>query len=280
MKALPLASIVSLLLLAGSNLPLSAAGLPSGNLQVQVSDPTNHVWDVTTIAELQSPEIEMSDNDVLISFSAPFTQSGAGKLSGAGPTEIAVESPIFTGPVEGRYVANGGVTGAKGIAKLMLVTAAKGPAMIQGKAQTIVTTVGLKMTLNSLTESATGVYLATALATGHGVAKDAGPITFPWADATTAMGSGGWTLDLALTNDAIKKVGGTATVSLSTGRTLGFSAKGTYNPKNGSTVLVLAGDVPSKGSSLRVTLTSTNTVLLKGKLTGQTINAVSAIAPN
>ncbi len=280
MKTSLIATAACFLIVAGSNLSLSAAGLPVGNLQVQISDPTNHVWDATRIGELQSPEVRISDSEVFVAFSAPFTQNGAGKLTGAGATEMTVHSPIFDGAVQGAYVANGSITAAKGIAKLTLISAAKGPAMIEGKAQTLLATAGVKITLNSLTESASGVYLVTALATGHGAVKESGPLTFPWPDAITAMGSGAWTLSLALTNDAVKKVGGTATVNLSTGHSLGFTAKGTYNAKNGSTLLVLAGDTPSKGSSLKVTLTSTNTAVLKGKLSGQTVNAFGALAPN
>ncbi len=32
---------------------LAAAGIPSGSMQINVTGPTNHIWDVSSIDELQ-----------------------------------------------------------------------------------------------------------------------------------------------------------------------------------------------------------------------------------
>ncbi len=84
---------------------------------------------------------------------------------------------------------------------------------------------------------------------------------------------------MSLTNDTIKKVGGTASVELSSGRRLGFTVKGVYTAKTDRTALVFAPDLESKGSVLKVTLTGSN-ALVQGKLIGQAIKSVSTVGPD
>ncbi len=272
--------LAGLLMLGSALFPhLAPAAIPSGEWQVEISDATNHVWDVSLIAPLQSPDFEFSDGTI-VAFHAPFSQNGSGKLAGAGPTDIEVTSDILNGTVAGEYVAKGTITGAKGIARLTFSSTAKGQAMIEGNLHAISATSAVKVTVDSLTQTPTGTYTSTAAAAGYGSLKETGDIDITWGDVTGAMGDGSWILHLSLTNDAIKKVGGTATVDLSGGRTLGFTAKGTYNAKTDSTLLVLAADADSKGSSLKVTWSANNSAVLQGKLTGQTVKAVGTIEPD
>jgi hypothetical protein len=138
----------------------------------------------------------------------------------------------------------------------------------------------VKAAIDSTTQTAFGVYAATATAAGYGALKDAGEVDFAWDDVIAAMGDGTWILHLSLTNDAVKKVGGIAAVDLSGGRTLGFTVKGTYNAKTDGTILVLTADADSKGSSLKVTLNANGAAALQGKLTGQAIKAVGTLEPD
>ena len=62
---------------------------------------------------------------------------------------------------------------------------------------------------------------------------------------------------------------------ISGGGRLGFSAKGTYNAKTDSTLLILTAEADSKGSSLKVTWRGDGTAALQGKLTGQAIKAAA-----
>ena len=68
--------------------------------------------------------------------------------------------------------------------------------------------------------------------------KEVGNIDFTWGEAVAAMGDGTWTLQLQLTNDAIKKVGGSATVLLSSDSSLTFFVKGVCKPRTDISVLV------------------------------------------
>jgi hypothetical protein len=256
------------------------AAIPSGEWQVEISDPTNRVWDVTHIAPLQSPVVEFFDDDTVVSFDAPFTQNGSGKLAGAGATDIEVTSSIVNGTLPGEYVAKGTITGAKGMARLTFSSSVKGNAMIEGRLRAIASSFAVKVALDSLTESPVGTYTSTASAAGYGSLNESGNVDISWQDVVAAMGDGSWTLHLSLTNDAVKKVGGTAVVDLSGGRTLGFTVKGNYNAKTDGTILVLTADAESKGSSLKVALTGNGAAALQGKLTGQTIKAIGTLEPD
>src|SRR5262245_53416290 len=108
---------------------LAHAGIPSGPLQIQVTDPTNHLWDATSIPDLQNLELEISDENADIEFAAPFTQTGTGKLTGTGLTQMDVSSPIFVGTVtDAVYKATGALTSSKGVARLRFTGTAKGSA--------------------------------------------------------------------------------------------------------------------------------------------------------
>jgi hypothetical protein len=220
------------------------------------------------------------DEDTIVAFEAPFSQNGSGKLVGAGATDIEVASPILTGSVAGEYVTRGKVSSAKGIARLTFSSSVKGSTIILGQVRTVSSSFVVKAALDSLTQTTTGSYAATATAAGYGTLKDSGPVDFAWDDVVAAMGEGAWTLHMNLTNDMVKRVGGTATVVISGGRTLGFTGKGTYNVKTDSTLLILTADADSKGSSLKVRLSGSGSAVLQGKLTGQTIKAVGTLEPD
>ena len=258
----------------------SGAGIPSGPWKFSISDVTNHVWDVTGIQELQTPLLEFTDDDVTTTFNAPYAQNGSGKLAGAGVTQIDVESSIYTGPVQGTYAARGSITAAKGIARLTITSSAKGTAQIGGGSHVISSSATVKAAINSVTQSINGTYTSAAAASGYGAVHDAGLLNVSWTNVLASMGDGGWTLHLNVTNDAVKTVGGTATVALSSSSTLTFVVKGKYNAKTDSTLLILSADPASKGSSLKVNWAGTGGATLQGKLTGQTIKTSAIAVPD
>ena len=255
----------------------SGAAIPSGSWKLEISDVTNHVWDVTGIQELQTPLLEFTDDDVTVRFDAPFGQNGSGKLAGAGIAQIDVDSSIYAGLVQGTYVARGSITAAKGIARLTITSSAKGTAQIGGGPHVVSSFATVKAAIDSVSHSVNGTYTSAAAASGYGAVHDAGLLNVSWTNVLASMGDGRWTLHLNVTNDAVKTVGGTATVALSSGSTLTFAVKGKYNAKTDSTLLILSADAASKGSSLKVNWAASGAATLQGKLTGQTIKT-SAIA--
>lgn len=250
----------------------ATAGIPSGMLQINVTGPTNHIWDASSIAELQHLDFEISDENTEISFPAPFVQTGAGKLVGTGLTQLEVASPIFIGTItDAVYKASGSVTSSKGIARLTFAGSAKGPAEFAGKIRVLTGTLAVKVAIDSLLESAAGVYTSTGAASGYGSIKETGTLDFTWTDVLNSMGNGAWSLEMQLTNDGVKKIGGTARVTLSSGAQFDFTVKGAYKPKTDTSLLVLTGFAGSKGSSLKINLTGSTISALQGKVSGQAI---------
>lgn len=252
---------------------LCVAAIPAGALQIEVTDPTNHIWDASSIDELQHLDFGVESESIDISYAAPFTQTGAGKLVGEGLTDLEIAAPIFVGTInDAAYKVSGTVTSSKGVARVTFTGMAKGPALIEGKARVLAGTLAVKVTIDSILESSSGVYLSTGSASGYGSAKEAGSLDFSWLDVIGSMGDGSWSLEMALTNDGVKKIGGTARVTLSSGATLDFTVKGAYKSKTDTSVLVLsAADASGKGSALKVSLTGSTITAIQGKVTGQVI---------
>ena len=266
--------IVGTFILGLTFLPrLVTAGIPSGSLQMNVTGPTNHIWDASSIPELQHVDFEISDENTEISFAAPFVQTGAGKLVGTGLTQLEVDSPtVFVGTItDAVYKASGSVTSSKGVARLTFAGTAKGPADVAGKIRVLTGTLGVKVAIDSLLESASGVYTSSGAASGYGSIKEVGTLDFNWTDVVNSMGNGSWSLEMQLTNDGVKKIGGTATVTLSSGAQFDFTVKGAYKSKTDTSLLVLSGSGSSKGSSLKVNLTGSTISALQGKVSGQAI---------
>jgi len=81
---------------------------------------------------------------------------------------------------------------------------------------------------------------------------------------------GHWTLDTTVTNN-VDKLGGTATLTLSNGRTFPYMIVGTYATRTSLSKLNLVGTGDATGTSLTVDTQGTNMVLvaLRGKVLGQ-----------
>lgn len=268
----------SSLLLSLLALPLAGhAAIPAGAIQATVNDATNRLWDLSTISVLQNPDLSFDDGTT-VSFAAPFDQTGAGKLIGLGATDMAVSaSGVFDGNVTAGYKVTGGITSAKGIAKVTYAATAKGPAIANGRPTVIAASVAVKLVIDAPNEIAAGVYAQAGAAAGFGSIKEAGALSFPWTGPDSvvgSMGTGQWTLSMNLNNDGLKKIGGDAQVTLSSGATIDFVVKGAYKSANDSSILVLAATPAFKGSSLKVTLSGSTVTGISGKVSGQTIKWV------
>jgi len=251
---------------------LATAGIPFGPLQFNVTGPTNHIWDASSIPELQQLDFEISDENTEISFAAPFVQTGAGKLAGIGLTQLEVDSPVFVGTItDAVYKATGSVTSSRGVARLTFTGLAKGLAEVAGKTRVLTGKLAVKVAIDSLLETASGAYTSSGAASGYGSIKEVGTLDFTWTDVVNSMGNGSWSLEMQLTNDGVKKIGGTARVTLSSGAHFDLTIKGAYKSKTDTSVLVLTGFAESKGSVLKVNLTGSTISALQGKVSGQAI---------
>ena len=250
---------------------LCVAGIPSGLVQINVTGLTNHVWDLSAIDELQHLSFGISEESTDISFDAPSIQTGAGKLTGAGTTQLDVDSPIFVGMINAVYKVSGTITSAKGVARFTFTGSASGPTLIGGQTRTLTGTLAVKGTIDSTLQAASGVYTSTGAASGYRSIRESGPLNLTWNDVISSMGNGTWSLEMQLTNDGVKIIGGTAIVTLSSGAELDFTVKGTYKSKTDTSLLILLSVRSSKGSSLKVSLTGSTITSILGKVSGQAV---------
>ena len=90
-------------------------------------------------------------------------------------------------------------------------------------------------------------------------------------------GNGSWTLALNNLVTTDKKVAGTATVTLnSTHPAFNFNVNGLFKPRLDTATLTLtAADAATKGSSLVVSMSGTNTVTaIRGSISGQSVKVI------
>jgi hypothetical protein len=89
---------------------------------------------------------------------------------------------------------------------------------------------------------------------------------------------GAWRLEmLDLATDANNHVtGSTATITTISGQTFTFKIRGHYQPRTGRSILLLRpADSVSRGSRLQVTLVTNTVTRIKGRISGQAVNALS-----
>ena len=257
--------------------PVSGA-IPSGDVNVGVASPANRVWDVSSIPNLQSLDYTIYNSgdqtETEIMFDAPFVQNGAGKLVGTGPTHVEVTSSSVNASFDGVYKVSGSITSARGIARMSYKATGRGNTFIEGRTRTLATTTSISAKLDNTAQTVSGVQTATGAASGLGGIKGREPLDTTWDEIVAAMGDGSWSLAMTLQNDGVKKISGTAEVTLSSGAQLTFNVKGTYNAKTDKSLLVLVPDTDSKGSSLRINLMGSVITAIKGKLSGQAVTVV------
>jgi len=238
---------------------------------LNVTNPTNTLFDASTVLPLQLFDVSVQDLDASIVGNIEFTQDGAGKLKGSGVTSVEVNSPVFQGTItNATYKVSGTVTSKSGITKVTYNATMMAKLPYNGKLVNVTATATRSVTLNAL----------TGLGSGRGIDKisaaglASGSETSDFSDQLSVipgLGSGAWNLSVDL-NDA--KTGGTAKVTGNTGAEYDFKVKGAV--KNGKANLTLSADPASpgsKGSSLKVVVdTALNTIQsFSGKVSGQTM---------
>lgn len=267
---------VGSLMLAAATWAVAQNG-PAGDYSVQITDPDNAVWDLTSIEGLTSGygfEVENPNAEVEVSFERELRQAGSGKLSGTGQADVALELWDESGynslDFPGVYKTSGSVIGSRGVCRIRINTTVSGIADLDGRNRRVTGSENLNVAVNNATLTSTGVSKTKASAAGVGSVSGVDS----WSGEPIDNDFATWTLglwDLATTG---KKVTGVAEVQLHSGAVHEFSLKGTFNAKTGISKLVLMGQGVAKGANLVVTIGPEDFVTsVKGKIFGQMVNA-------
>jgi hypothetical protein len=277
-----LALSVLLSALAAQNSFAQPSNLSVTNI-VLPSSLTNLVFDFTTLTNpLQAVDIEIhkvSDGqtnlELEVTYSAPSSQDGRGKITGTGTTTAEID-PQDSGPVDfdGPYTSKGSVTGSKGVTHLTFSTKVSGTASLEGKDRSVSASMSLSAKFDSVNDVLSYTQVSHASASGLGSLSESRKRSMPLSssDVPEELGDGGWTLVLNLGAANGNKLSGTASVTLDSGAVYNYNFTGTFSPHTQVSKLNLKGVDSAKGSTLQVVLDGSNAVTrITGRVAGQTV---------
>lgn len=263
--------------------PPSSVAPPSNiSISTNIIGSSNVLWDVTLLTnQLRNLRLNLptqGGSTVDISWEAPFTQNGRGKLAGSGTnatvsvvTDNGSSSNVFTG----KYTSSGSITSAKGVAHVTFNARVSGSMLFDGDTKPRAVTAGGVYTakLDANNDVVSGHYTEHATAAGRGSASKSKTLDAETVSALMAeLGDGTWTLDIEFGTADGNKLTGSASVTLSSGQVYPFNLSGVYNPKTGQSKLNLKGYNAAAGSSLQVTLAGTSLSKATGQVSGQSVN--------
>jgi hypothetical protein len=254
-------SIVLLSLTFGLG-PSTLAAPPSGTIISRCSP----VWDVSG----EYPVSVTVGDEMNVSFGIAVQQDARGKLSGGGTTTVDIDGEM----VQGDYTVAGKVSSThdgvdssvSSVTRAIVTVRVSGSGVIGGVTRRFSMLVTYKLQIDPATLTAFGTGKGHASATGLGTGRinEAASVALP----PGMNGVGDLEADLVLTGN---KFSGTATLTLSNGRTVEFNVAGSYAPKTDKTKLKMTGTGASKGTNFRWTGEGEQMAsgVLAGKILGQ-----------
>ena len=201
----------------------------------------------------------------------PFTVDGGGKLKGSGATQMwLIEDESRTNILSGSYDSKGSISSAGKFARVVGTIKATGQGMLNGASREVSAFENYSVVFDpgnwqysvGLSERVT----ASGLGTLWNPPYRSGPYTI-----SPEFGDGSWTLVLNVTNPVGKKLSGTATVSLTTGKVFPFLVNGAFSPDNAVLRLHLKGYDAANGSFLNLVSFGTQIQRISGRLSGQSV---------
>jgi hypothetical protein len=274
--------LLSTLLCVISSPALAQSG-PSGSNYLSFVEATNLVWDLSALSNLRTAIIQayapQTGSEIRFDFDAEPILSSGGKVTGTGQTNIGVGYYSPGGGSGGTnfigtYKLSASVSSSKGLAKGSYSFSIAGKGDLNGKSCKMKGSRTTTFTINNFSNLVSGTSRSSASIANVGSLHGEDPFR-NLTITNSGMGDAHWELALDLTTNGKVVTGSVATATLSSGRVLNFTPKGTFTAKTQTTKLVLTGVGAAKGSSLQIGMWTTNNVseikTVKGKLLGQTI---------
>jgi hypothetical protein len=252
---------------------------PSGTITTNISSSTNLVWDFSAaITNISFNAAFHSGTVVNISYPVITSQNGAGVISGgaldpAATLTVLGHSFPFSG---GKYKVNGTFTSNKGKGHVLVRNTVSGTVSgLETRRVNANHTVNIRF--DNTAQTVTGKQTDNVAVhppvnpgevNGHGSVSINSPLSAVFA------GDGSWTLSLSGIATTGKKVLGTATVVLNSGRTFNYNVHGLFSSSTGISKLTLtAADKSTRGSVLHVSLNENAITIVRGAISGQSVIA-------
>jgi hypothetical protein len=236
----------------------SRADAPSGVVSFSFSTNDAAIYDFTGSLQFDQTMIGAGQTEIPLSYGINITQDARGFLTGSGTIEVAAGDNF----VAADYIARGKVSTRGGLTRISLVVRLKGNDAFGGLTTPFSITISYSLTVAPESGTLEGTARGSARFGRLGNSRIRTDVSV----ALPAGADGNWTL---LMNIApFNRLGGTASVILSNGRTLNFNLSGRFSSSLDRSTVHLSAFADSRGNTLTV-IFNPDLLLLRARLFGQ-----------
>ena len=249
--------LLSVVLLASAY--FCRADAPSGPVSFSFGAENAPVYDLTGSFQINQTMLGAGQTEVGLSYGIEVTQDARGFLTGTGITLLEVGNDF----VAAEYTAKGKISGGGAGTRVTLSVRLTGEDVIAGVSTPF--KIGIVYRLNVAAESRTleGTARGSARFSRLGNSRIRSTVSA----ALPANADGAWSLQMDIV--PLERLGGSALVVLSNGRTLQLHLTGRYSAAQDRSTIKMSGFDDSRGNSLKVVLGSENR--LRGRVFGQVV---------
>jgi hypothetical protein len=247
------------------SLSLAKGQAPSGLIDFSFDSPGTFVYDLTGSLSVEQQMTGAGGQETPISYGVDIAQDPNGKLTGSGTTIVNVGNDF----IAAEYTVKGKVSGGgNSINKASFTVKLTGQDTVAGRPNTKFSiSVSYKLEANSEEQ----VFFGSARGSANFSGLSSGNIR---SDVQIAQGTDGtWSTELNIL--ALKKLSGSAIITLSNQRTLSTRLTGSYSSSTAVAKVKLSGFDASKGTSVNLDFISSEEGIevqkLRGKILGQSV---------
>jgi hypothetical protein len=248
-------------------LHLCLAQAPSGIVSFDFDNTTSPVWDLSGTLIFQQTMIGAASQESPLAFGVEVTQDARGQLTGSGATLVTVGN---NDSVAAQYTVRGKVSGGGGrTVRASIDVFLIGEDIVAG----INTPFKIKVHYNL--EASTEDLAFVGRASGNAVFRELSSARIRSEVSVAAPGSldGSWTAQMNII--PLRKLGGSGSIILSSGRVLPTHLSGSYSGSSAIANVKLVGVDEGAGVSANVKFISSEDGIelqsIKGKILGQTV---------
>jgi hypothetical protein len=221
------------------------------------------VWDLSGVLNLQQT---MGTADVPLNYGVEVTHDGRGQLRGDGVTLVNVGNDFIAATYTVRgHVSGGGNSPVRAVFTVKL----RGEDTVSG----IFTPFRITVSYNLTANAAQSAFIGRARGSATFSNLSSSSINTDEARFSLGASTGAWTVDMNIL--PLKRLAGSATITLSSGRALPMHLSGSYSSRTALAKIKLAGINEAKGSSVNLNFISSEQGMevdtLRGKILGQSV---------
>lgn len=250
-----------------SSICLCGAQAPSGLIGFSFDSPGSLVYDLTGSLSIEQSMIGAGGQETPIAFSVDVTDDARGRLSGAGTAILNVGNDF----VAANYTVKGKTTGGgNSVNRASFTVKLTGQDTIAGVPNT---RFSITIHYNLEADAEQLAFIGSARGGAHFSGLSSGSIKSDVAVGLAPGMDGSWSVQMNIV--ALKRLAGSATITLSNQRALQTHLSGSYSSRSAVAKVKLTGFNESKGTSVDLNFISseegTEIERLRGRILGQSV---------